>query len=195
MSNPIDWVYVQVPAGVETEAKRVHAEADERNQGRSRNWQARDGDEPWIGTAAELALDAWLTQQRIEHVHITDDDHKNPDFLIRGVATGLKCSKRATDPEPHYEIGVSGLVVPREPAIMFLFAIYQSQVRELIFPGGLWRYDFLNHARYFGPGKRVHANFVVPPESSVHNVYIRELIPLRQLLASTEKGIGKRNGG
>jgi hypothetical protein len=185
MSDPRDWLRFPVLPDLEEAARLFTLQKDHEHLLRTRNWVERTGDEPWIGAAAEMLLDWWLTAKHVPHRRIIDNDHEQPDFRIRRVAASLKCSKRDSLIEPHFETGMKGFVVEKEPGVLFLFALYEIPTRTMIYPGGFWRYDFISRARYFGPGERVHAKFIVPRESNVYNVYLHEMVDLRSLLDST----------
>ena len=182
--TPEGWLIVPVTPGVIRRAQAMRARRDARY---ANVYEEEDTDLRWVGEVGEICLYRWLR----EHAPgagrwIRAEAAGRPDFVVHGHTVGMKTVKRQVPFRRGYTAQITGRHA-REPVEHFFFASYEEPRQRLWLLGGISRSDFLEHARHYGPGERVHARYVVREGHEIYNVDVRHLTPpeawLRMLTA------------
>jgi hypothetical protein len=175
------WIYVDATVEQEQMAREIRAERDRRYQN---IYAAARTDERWVGDLGEILFDAWTTQTRPGLLRwIRDNAAGKPDFVsATGLRVGLKTVKRQVAPQPSYTAQITAQHA-REPTDEYFFMSYELRKRRMWLLGGIGQQRFLERARYYGPGERVHANYQIRAGHEIYNIAICELVSAGEWLA------------
>jgi hypothetical protein len=175
------WIYVDATGEQEKMAREIRAERDRRYPN---IYAAAQTDERWVGDLGEIIFDAWAAQRRPGLFRwIRDDAAGKPDFVTtNGLRVGLKTVKRKVAPQPGYTAQITARHAD-EPTDDYFFMSYEFGKRRMWLLGGIRQKRFLERARYYGPGERVHANYEIRAGHEIYNISISELVSAEEWLA------------
>jgi hypothetical protein len=173
------WLIIDVvPKAVE----RAQAMRAERDQIYGNIYEELDTDMRWVGELGEIYFRRWLRHSGVTDFQwILEAPAGKPDFVVKGVTVDVKTVKRQVPMRRDYTAQVTARHVD-EPVAQYFFACYEVPQQKLWMLGGIAKENFLAKARYYGPGERVHANYVIRPGHEIYNIEISHLRPCREWL-------------
>lgn len=146
-------------------------------------FEVKDKDMRHCGEIGEIILNEQLIQAAGPYYtwHNEGKVNHEPDFTLFGRKFDLKTVKRAVSININYEAQVTAKQV-HTPVDDYVFACFEVATRKLHVLGVMSKVKFINQARYFGPGDKVHANYTIREGHEIYNVYIKQLFPFRKYI-------------
>ncbi len=183
--TPEGWLVLPVGGEVVRRAREMRAERDARYPNL---YGERETDLRWVGEVGEICLFRWLGGHAPGAGRwIVGEAAGKPDFIVHGHTVGMKTVKRQVPFRPGYTAQISARHAA-EPVEHFFFASYEVPRRRLWLLGGISRSRFLEHARRYAAGERVHAHYVVREGHEIWNLEARHLVPPERWLAGLGAG-------
>jgi len=178
-------MFVSVPMSSEDEqeAKRIRARRDRLY----RSWFViPEKDTRWVGDIGEIGFNRWacsvMGPARVTW-KIEDVTGGKPDFIVAKRTLDVKTVACSSAPQIEYTAQVMAKDrYLHEKVSYFFFARYEIKVSLLWLLGGIARTEFLEKARYFSAGEKVHAYYTVQPGREIYNIEIARLTPPAELL-------------
>jgi hypothetical protein len=170
-----DWLIFRVSEELIVRAKRLRAWADQHFGPNA--FDAREGDERWLGIIAEYLFACWLDARGIAYTWESQGCHW--DFTIRGTHVDVKSSNRNYRLREDWEsVAHEKHCDPRWGIHEFFFTTYEAPTGLMYFLGGIER------ARMQGTGDLLtagmpmgNARFKVPPGAVLRSCEWVALIP------------------
>lgn len=170
----MNFIVLDVDQATEEQAKKIRAERDEKY---GNIFMEAPSDMRWVGEIGEIVFKRWANSfPGISARWITDKVAGQPDFEINGFTVDVKTVKRKDAVKPHYTAQVTARHAKHRVDFYF-FASYELPRRRLWLLGGISQENFIERARYHGPGDKVHANYTVRPGHEIYNIAISKLEP------------------
>ncbi|RPD94007.1 hypothetical protein BBB56_21875 [Candidatus Pantoea deserta] len=169
------WISVLIAPKYEEQARQIRAKRD-RQYGNIYTEAATD--ERWVGDLGEMVFKSWLKHEGVhEFTWVSDDAAGEPDFITASnIRIGVKTVKRKVAPREDYTAQITARHA-NEPIDHFFFMTYEIAKRRMWLLGGINRECFLQEARYYGAGERVHANYQIRQGHEIYNIAISKLVP------------------
>lgn len=156
------------------EAIRIREERDKRY---GNIYREEHSDLRWVGEVGELCFYGWAQRNTTLPVKwILEEVAGNADFLIGDVSIGMKTVKRNVPIREGYTAQITAKHA-EEPVDHFFFASYEVPRNQLWLLGGIAKADFIQGAKYYGAGAKVHANYVIREGHEIYNIEISKLTP------------------
>ena len=168
------WVAIEVAPQWEAWAIQTRKERDKRY----RNiFAQRSSDSRWVGDLGERVFDWWLRScGAFNHQWILDDTAGKADFISSsGLCIGVKTVKRKVPPRLDYTAQITAQHA-KEPIDHFFFMTYEFQKRRMWLLGGIDRQTFLDNAKYYAAGDKVHDDYVIREGHEIWNVEVGILV-------------------
>jgi hypothetical protein len=138
----------------------------------------------WVGDLGEIYFNEWIrgmTDLQVEWIR--ENVAGKPDFKTGTRTTDVKTVKRQVEPRLDYTAQISAEHA-REKVDYFFFTCYHFACRRIYMLGGIEKGRFLELARYYEEGERVHENYVAP--HPIYNIGIDQLLPPEQWVRTVE---------
>lgn len=147
-------------------------------------YEEKDTDSRWVGDLGEWAFNSFLNNAGAnESQWLKDlDAAGKADFILPGgFSLGVKTVKRKVSPRPSYTAQITAKHA-KEPVNGYFFLCYDFVSRVMWLLGGISKEKFLRHAKYYGPGDKVHENYTIRPGHEIYNIELKHLTPPRRFL-------------
>jgi hypothetical protein len=129
-----------------------------------------------VGDLGEIKFSSWLSCLGISHRWIKNaiDAAGNADFVIAGQRIGVKTVKRKGPMRLIYTQQITACHA-HEPVAHFFFLSYEFPIRRMWLIGGCSKKFFLDHAKYYAAGEKVHDHYTVREGHEIYNIKIELL--------------------
>lgn len=166
------WIEIDIAEEEIEFAKRMRSRRD-RQFGNV--FRSRKTDERWVGEVGEMILHRWLLAQGLSVEWLINNAAGRPDLEIEGgIRVGVKTVKRNGAPRPYYTAQITARHA-EEPVDFFVFLSYDLPRKRMYVLGFISKESFLERAKFYGPGDKVHENYTIRPGHSIYNIEINQL--------------------
>lgn len=152
MSQPDDWIILEIPIEVHNQAKVERHDLDTKL---GKNSQVPDRKHRESGEVAELMVARWLVNQGARHHRITTDPLRNPDFIIGHYAVDVKVKVRQRC-RPDFTFGIHDFHLAK-PTPWYLYCGWEFDEQRLVIYGAAHRDLIAQVARLVRPGDVAHS--------------------------------------